>query len=1619
MILKIGCPSCSKVYKLKDPLPPEGKKYRCSCGTVLVVTYPQSVRDLLRDKGRMAGPGPEEAAREDHREAERKAAEAARKRAEDEAKINARIEAERKAQEEAERSAREEAERRAREEAERDAREEAERKAAEEAARKAREEAELAARIEADRKAREELARRLAEEADQKEIEEAARLEVERLAQLEAEKKAAEVAARLEAERKAALEAARLEAERKAAEVAARLEAERKAALEAARLEAERKAAEEAARLEAERKAAEEAARLEAEREAAEEAARLEAEREAAEEAARLEAERKAAEEAARLEAERKAAEEAARLEAERKAALEAERKAAEEAARLEAERKAALEAARLEAERRAAEEAARLETERETAAEEAARLEAERRAAEEAARIEAERKAAEEAARLEAERKAAEEAARLEAERAAAEETARLEAERKAAEEAARLEAERAAAEEAARLEAERKAAEEAARLEAERAAAEEAARLEAERKAAEEAARLEAERAAAEEAARLEAERKAAEEAARLDAEQKAREEAERNAAEEAARLEAERQAAEEAARLEAERIAAEEAARLEAERKAAEEAARLESERKAAEEAARLEAERKAAEEAAQLEAEQKAREEAEREAAALAETERELRGADKGPPPYVDQPGRGKRKRSFPGPAKPETKQQSIFSTAGGVKPGWTVSARKDVAAPEAPQKDPETPTAPPDPPPRRPLTPPPAQKPDSAPEPPAREPSPHRERSVPLHRPATEPVVAGERAPSPIGEARRTGPAAAAAGARAARRRAAEDRKRGKPGLIRRVVTNKWLRRFAVLCVLLVLAGVGTFVGVIGYYSRDLPSVEALRDYRPPIVTQIYASDGRLVGEVYEKQRYVVPYSRIPEELVQAFVAAEDAQFFEHHGIDYMGIVRAMIRNIEAGEFSQGASTITQQVARSFLLTREKKLSRKIKEAILAYRIEANFSKEYILYLYLNQIFLGHGAYGVEAASQLYFGKHVEDITLPEAALIAGLPQAPSRYSPNNNFSSAKARQRYCLDQMVSVGFIEQTEADSAYDAKLRFQRKRDKNLDLGPYFVEHVRRYLVDQYGHDTAYREGLTVYTTMDSELQEAANQAVQWGVRQVDHRVGLYEEFGHVEPAGVEAELAAIDIERYLASLPYDPSYEPPTSVGADSVPPLQADEVTRGVVAEVNSKYLWVDVGSIRGILHHADGKWAYEPNEHIHTKWRQIESMRDAYEVGDVIQVRVVNPTESWKKTLKKDVEYPRLELDQEPQVEASLLSMRVTDGAVLAMVGGYDYRKSEFNRAIQANRQVGSTFKPFVYSAALDCNRHEGGPHCGPKGEDLSYTPSSIIVDSPIVGFKQKAGGGVEAWKPGNAGGDFLGDTTLRRALVLSRNIVTLKIAQAMGINYLHNYVQRFGFKTDLEPNLAMALGSAALTLEEMVRAYTVLANLGDRQGPYYIREVRDRDGRVLETTAAGERVPDVMDDVTAYQMVRLMRDVVNSGTATKALVLGVPLQGKTGTTNDYRDAWFMGYNAQVVTGVWVGFDDFARSLGRGQYGGDCALPIWIEYMKVLLEKYPECDIQRPPGVEFVQVDSESGLLTDDGTGVGVAFRAGTAPTSYVNQAGEVDSNDFLNLDGGF
>ena len=795
-----------------------------------------------------------------------------------------------------------------------------------------------------------------------------------------------------------------------------------------------------------------------------------------------------------------------------------------------------------------------------------------------------------------------------------------------------------------------------------------------------------------------------------------------------------------------------------------------------------------------------------------------------------------------------------------------------------------------------------------------------------------------------------------------------------------------------------------LLGAGTFLFGVWHYSKGLPSVDSLAVYEPSTVTIVRDSQGNLVGEFFEQQRYVVPLERIPKHVQDAFVAAEDAAFWEHSGIDYLGIVRAMIKNVQEGRMAQGASTITQQVARSFLLTREKKLERKIKEAILAARVERNFEKEHILFLYLNQIFLGHGAYGVQAAARLYFDKDISELTLAEGAIIAGLPQAPSNYSPNRNFTAAKERQRYVLTQMARKGYITEEEADAAYALELVFARKRDRNLDVAPYYVEHVRRYLVETYGHHAVYNEGLEVVLPIDLELQTVANGAVRTGVRRSDKIMGYRGAVAKHETGDARAAvLQEIDRERTVALRPYDPAFELPEGpVDKDLIPPLTEGEIARGVVAEVHSKWAFVDVGSQRGLLHVSEFSWCHNVNPEVSFRYFVCKSLDDTLFVGDEVEIRVVGPDESWSKTLGRswtgESNFPRLAMDQSPAPEAALLSVRVADGAVLAMVGGNDYVGSEFNRATQARRQVGSTFKPLVYAAALDC-------------EETPFTPSSILVDAPIV--EESRGEKGEVWTPGNAGGKYLGDTTFRRGLILSRNIVTLKILQAIGVGYLVEYVERFGFESELPRNLSVGLGTASVTMAEMARAYTVFPTLGDRRDLYFVSEVRDRHGSILEETLEAPLVEDVMAEETAYIMVNLMQDVVRAGTARKALELGVPLAGKTGTTNDFRDAWFIGYTPELLTATWVGLDAF-KSMGKGQYGGDIALPIFIEYMHTALEKYPVGEYEKPEGVRFIKVDMETGLLAREGeASTKVPFVKGTEPTRYSPEAGAVDTATFL------
>lgn len=796
----------------------------------------------------------------------------------------------------------------------------------------------------------------------------------------------------------------------------------------------------------------------------------------------------------------------------------------------------------------------------------------------------------------------------------------------------------------------------------------------------------------------------------------------------------------------------------------------------------------------------------------------------------------------------------------------------------------------------------------------------------------------------------------------------------------------------------------VLAGAITFFAVIHHFSQGLPSVDSLAVYEPPTVTTMTDTNGNFVGEFYEEQRYVVPFEEIPEVVRNAFVSAEDASFWEHKGLDFMGIARAMITNIKQQRMAQGASTITQQVARSFLLTREKKLARKIKEAILSVRVERNFDKEHILYLYLNQIYLGHGAHGVQAAAHLYFDKDVQELGVAEAAILAGLPQAPHTYSPNRNFQSAKDRQKYVLGQMARRGYITEEEADAAYLQEMTFSKKRDRNLDVAPFYVEHVRRYLVGKYGHDAVYNQGLQVKLPLDLDLQKRANESVLEGVRLADKRIGYRGAIKKHEDGASKQKLGwAIDRERSYDLRTYHPSFTLPAGEAVDPavVPELTEGEITRGLVTAVDEKYALVQVGSKLGVLPVDEFTWCHRVKPESNWKFFKCRNLDDMVFVDEEIAVRVVNAGETWDKTLPAEFKgrsLPRLAMEQNPWPEAALMSMRVADGAILAMVGGTDFEESEFNRAIQAKRQVGSTFKPLVYAAALD-------------HEDLEFTPSSILLDAPIV--EEMSGKEGELWKPGNSGGEYLGETTFRRGLVLSRNIVTLKILDQLGMKYTLEYMQRFGFETPLEENLAMGLGASALTMKEMIRAYTVFPTLGDRREPYFISEVRDRHGNVLESTEAGELTEDVMPEETAYLMANLMHSVVTSGTARKALELKVPVAGKTGTTNGFKDAWFIGYTPEVLTATWVGLDEF-KSMGKGQYGGEVALPIWIDYMKDALAKYPPSDYEKPKDVKFVSIHSESGLLSRDGEiGVKVAYKKGTEPTKYAPTAGQVDAADFL------
>jgi penicillin-binding protein 1A len=685
--------------------------------------------------------------------------------------------------------------------------------------------------------------------------------------------------------------------------------------------------------------------------------------------------------------------------------------------------------------------------------------------------------------------------------------------------------------------------------------------------------------------------------------------------------------------------------------------------------------------------------------------------------------------------------------------------------------------------------------------------------------------------------------------------------------------------------------------------IVGYYhfSQDLPSIESLHNYRPKTVSFVYADDGRTIGEFAEERRLVLPLSRVPRRVILAFVAAEDANFYNHPGLDILGISRALVRNVQAGRIVQGGSTITQQVTRSFLLSNEKTMDRKIREALLAYRIEQNLSKDEILFLYLNQIYLGHGAYGIESAANVYFGKHVSELTLAEAAMIAGLTRAPSRYSPFRAPQRARLRQAYVINRMLEVEFISLAEAAVAMEEKLNLVNKPDVNWDNTPEFTEHIRRTITELYGSERLYGDGLRIYTTVNVDMQEKARAEVRKGLRTMAQR--------HRQYSGPRLKVAESQVEEFLKL----------------HTGPLEEGQEYEALVRDVQPKTggLSVLVGQEQGLIPYRDLSWAL-----------QGRAPEKVFAVGDVIPV------------LYKGQENGLHLLALSPQTEAqgALVCMENQTGRVKAMVGCRDFRESQFNRAVQARRQPGSSFKPFIYSAALDSG----------------FTQASNINDIEVA-YQD----GDKIWTPKNYGRAYGGPTTLFSGLTRSVNVVAVRLLEKVGVNKVIEYARRMGIKSPLGPNLSLALGTSEVTLLEMVAAFTTFPNQGERVEPIFINRIEDRDGRIV--TEFGPQRFRALSPETAYLMLDMLRGVVQRGTGSRVAALGRPVAGKTGTTNDLADAWFIGFTPEYCTGVWVG-NDRRVSLGSGEQGGRTAAPIFLWFMEDILKDVPPSDFAVPLGV---------------------------------------------------
>jgi len=780
-----------------------------------------------------------------------------------------------------------------------------------------------------------------------------------------------------------------------------------------------------------------------------------------------------------------------------------------------------------------------------------------------------------------------------------------------------------------------------------------------------------------------------------------------------------------------------------------------------------------------------------------------------------------------------------------------------------------------------------------------------------------------------------------------------------------------------------------LLGAGAILYGFYYYGKGLPDYTQLKDYEPPVMTRVHAGDGQLMAEYAIENRVFVPIKAIPQRVIRTFLAAEDKNFYHHQGIDPFGVGRAVIQNLKnvgKGRRLVGASTITQQVAKNFLLTNEVSYVRKIKEAILALRIEKAFTKDRILELYLNEIYLGYGSYGVAAAALNYFNKSLGELSIEETAYLAALPKAPNNYHPIKKTQRAVERRNWVIGRMAIEGVINLADATEAQNKPLTVASRSQTEFVKAPYFAEEVRRKLDQMYGEDKLYKGGLSVHTTVDPKLQEIAQRTLQQGLQNYDRRHGWRGPVANVD--------TTLNWHSNLSDV---------------AVPKGAPEDWKLGVILQLHKAGVTVGFkDGTKGGLPFAEMKWAREALDDQKVGPR-IKKPSDALKIGDVVWLQAV--TENSKGKAYQPDTYA---LRQMPKVQGGIVSLDPHTGRVLAMVGGFSYEQSQFNRATQAKRQPGSAFKPFVYLAAMD----EG------------YTPSSLILDAPFV---LDQGPGLPKWRPSNYAKKFYGPSTMRLGIEKSRNLMTVRLAQTIGMEKVSEYAKRFGITPNLPEVLSMALGAGETKLIDLATAYGMLVNGGKEITPTLIDRIQDREGRTVfkhDTRECpncqamhwigDEIVPEIADNresvtspQSAFQIVSILEGVVKRGTGRRISVIKKPLGGKTGTTNDERDSWFMGFSPDLVTGIFVGFDN-PTPLGKKETGSSVAAPIFRDFMKEALADRPATPFRTPDGISMIRINARTGLDAKPGDAnvIWEAFKAGTSP-SQSNQILEGQSDEIV------